>query len=565
MASSPAAAAETLRNRAAVASAETADDVDVIGRRTVFDLEDEDGAETLDVTPGADPTEPDAQGEEESLHRRLLELAREAESLRGEADEKLVRAVKLIKELLRDGFRPIVFCRFIPTAEYLAAELRTRLPRGVEVAAVTGTLPPVEREARVLQLSESPKRILVCTDCLSEGINLQEHFDAVIHYDLSWNPTRHEQREGRVDRYAQPSKLVRAVTYYGVDNQIDGLVLDVLIRRHKAIRSSLGVSVPVPANTNQVIEAVVEGLLLRGKRPPTEHQQMLPFGDLDAHTEPLFTEWEAAADREKRSRTMFAQETIKPDEVFPELQAVQSAIGSGVDVARFIQDAIRLHGGVVSENSNGNIRIDLSEVARALRERIDAPGNILTARFELPVSDGVAYLNRTHPAVEAVSTHVMDSALDSRSESAARRAGVVPTSQVERRTTLLLVRFRYHIITTTQEKETALLAEDCQIVAFAGSPQNAVWLDGDQGAALLDARPDGNVAPEQASDFVRKVVQGFDAIAPHLNEVAKRRGLELLEAHGRVRHASRRRGMSERIEPKLPPDVLGVYVYLPKV
>jgi SNF2 family DNA or RNA helicase len=47
--------------------------------------------------------------------------------------------------------------------------------------------------------------VLVATDCLSEGINLQEHFDAVVHYDLSWNPTRHEQREGRVDRFGQES------------------------------------------------------------------------------------------------------------------------------------------------------------------------------------------------------------------------------------------------------------------------------------------------------------------------------------------------------------------------
>ena len=113
------------------------------------------------------------------------------------------------------------------------------------------------------------------------------------------------------------------MTYYGVDNQIDGIVLDVLIRRHKAIRSSLGVSVPVPANTNQVIEAVIEGLLLRGRKAAAEHQAFLPFGDFEAQKETLFSEWEAAADREKRSRTMFAQETIKPEEVLPELQAVR--------------------------------------------------------------------------------------------------------------------------------------------------------------------------------------------------------------------------------------------------
>ena len=63
----------------------------------------------------------------------------------------------------------------------------------------------------VAELETFDQRVLVATDCLSEGINLQSHFDAVVHYDLSWNPTRHEQREGRVDRYGQPSKKVRVL------------------------------------------------------------------------------------------------------------------------------------------------------------------------------------------------------------------------------------------------------------------------------------------------------------------------------------------------------------------
>ena len=93
-------------------------------------------------------------------------------------------------------------------------------------------------------------------------------------------------------------------------------------------------------------------------------------------------------------------------------------------------------------------------------------------------------------------------------------AGVIRTGRVERRTTLLLVRFRYHIITRKGDDETALLAEDCQILAFAGSPQSAEWLSDDQAAALLDADPEANVPVEQAVDFVRKVVDGYDLIAP---------------------------------------------------
>jgi SNF2 family DNA or RNA helicase len=88
--------------------------------------------------------------------------------------------------------------------------------------------------------------VLVATDCLSEGINLQEHFDAVVHYDLSWNPTRHEQREGRVDRFGQEQPVVRATLIYGANNPVDGAVLEVILRKAERIRKELGVPVPLP-------------------------------------------------------------------------------------------------------------------------------------------------------------------------------------------------------------------------------------------------------------------------------------------------------------------------------
>jgi len=183
--SSPAAAAATLRNRSATLEAETEEEADEIGRRTVFDIDIDDTAdEAIDVVPGSDATE---QGADAKTRSRLLALAREAEKLAGDKDAKLIKAATLVKDLLSAGYRPIVFCRFIPTAQYVAEELRSRLPKGTAVECVTGTLPPDDREARVNELVEAErnKRVLVCTECLSEGINLQDHFDAVVHYDLS--------------------------------------------------------------------------------------------------------------------------------------------------------------------------------------------------------------------------------------------------------------------------------------------------------------------------------------------------------------------------------------------
>jgi superfamily II DNA/RNA helicase len=92
------------------------------------------------------------------------------------------------------------------------------------------------------------QRILVATDCLSEGINLQQLFDTVVHYDLSWNPTRHQQREGRVDRFGQPAKLVRSIMMFSPDSAIDGAVLDVTLRKAEEIRKATGVTVPLRTN-----------------------------------------------------------------------------------------------------------------------------------------------------------------------------------------------------------------------------------------------------------------------------------------------------------------------------
>jgi superfamily II DNA or RNA helicase len=559
LASSPAAAAATLRTRAASADTETTEEADEIGTRSVLDLMDDESAEGIDVAPGADAGL--EEGEEQKTRRRLLDMAREAEALKGAKDEKLKKAATLIGELVKDGFNPIIFCRFIPTAAYVADYLRSKLPRGIEVASITSELPPDEREDRILQLGQFDRRVLVCTDCLSEGINLQQHFDAVLHYDLSWNPTRHEQREGRVDRFGQPKKTIRALTYYGIDNQIDGIVLDVLLRKHKRIRTALGISVPLPVNTSQVIEAIFEGLLLREQASFNTADQLMLFEDLfTPQKEDLHKKWDVVSDREKRSRTMFAQETIKVDEVAKELRAARAAVGSGVVVSEFVSQALRAHKAVV--NQNGSLKADLKEAPKTLREMLGVEK--FEAVFEFPPKNGQLYLSRTSPIVEGLATYVMDTALDPIEDSVARRCGVIRTDQVERRTTILLLRLRYHIITRTSKGEHPLLAEDSSLLAFAGSPQNAEWLNGNLAEELLKTTPSSNITPDQIQHFLKLVIDDFSPLRPRLEEMAKARGEELLEAHRRVRQAARMKDVSYRVEPQLPPDVLGIYIYLPK-
>jgi superfamily II DNA or RNA helicase len=562
LASSPRAAAATLRTRAANLDAEDMAEADRIGRSAVLDLPDEETTESADATPGADD---EATEGETPLRRRLRRFAARAASLEGADDAKLILITKVVTELLLDGFNPIVFCRFIDTAEYVAEHLTQRLGASYAVAAVTGLLPPEEREARIAELTadESRRPVLVATDCLSEGVNLQERFQAVVHYDLAWNPTRHEQREGRVDRFGQRAQMVRAVTIYGTDNGIDGIVLDVLLRKHEQIRRALDISVPVPDRSDAVVEAILEGLLLRDA--PAEQLAFEGFG-VEKRTE-LHREWDSAAARERQSRTRYAQAGIQPGEVARELAEMRASLGTPADVAGFTEEALRALQADITSMPNG-FRVGTGPLPDGLRDAL-VRGHAEPLPFyrDLPVPPREAYLDRTDPNVAAIARYVLESALDPEAPTPlrpARRCGVMRTSAVSRRTTLLLVRFRMHIELPGRDGPRQVVAEDAQVLAYRGSAVEASWLSPDEAASLLAAGPSGNVPTDQAIDFAEQAVTGLAALMPHLNETADDLAVRLREDHIRVREAGGqhvRRQIAVRAQK--PPDVLGVYVYLP--
>jgi hypothetical protein len=552
--SSPVAAAAALRTRAASASTDTEEEADEAGRRTVLDQDDE-SAEVLDVAPGSQ-TE---VGEDEAAHTardRLLRLAREVEAMGGAMDAKLQKATALVAQMLKDGFSPILFCRFIPTAHYVAEHLRKAVGKDVLVEALTGELPPEERERRIEALPLTGKRVLVCTDCLSEGINLQETFDAVLHYDLSWNPTRHEQREGRVDRYGQPSKTVRALTFYGKDNPVDGMVLEVLLRKSKAIQGQLGILVPVPHDSQSIVEAVMEGIMVRGKQ--AQEQEAFPF--MEPTKQRLHVEWEVAAEREKKSRSLFAQRGIHVDEIATEISAARKALGDEASVEGFCRTTFASLN--IAVGGTKPATVDLTGAPASLRDAVDEDGT-LSLSFSIPAVRGSTLITRTHPLVSGLATYVLETALDGASSSPARRCGAIRTKKVSKKTTLFLVRMRFHLVTRRGDEERQLLVEDVALFGFDGSVDIPRWLSDEETETLLQAEPDANVSPDIARSQLENVVSGFSSLSPAIEQKVKARGDFLLEAHRRVRKAAGLGVRALRVEPHLPVDVLGAYLFLP--
>ena len=567
MASSPRAAASTLRNRAANADADDEAEIDAIGRSAVLDLSELDGDETTDITPGALIAAD--EGGQERERKRLLAFAKEAEQLEGvDTDLKIKGIFKEVKKLLDDGFHPILFCRFIPTAEYLAEELRKKFKKH-EVEAITGTLSADERFSKIEALGRHEKRILVCTDCLSEGINLQDGFDAVIHYDLAWNPTRLEQREGRVDRFGQESEEVKILTYFGKDNGIDGVILDVLLRKNEKIRKSLGVSIALPVKTEEIVEAIFEGMVFREGQGANASQLELAFDDqVESKKDELHEQWERAADKEKKTRSLFAQHTISPEEVDGELQRVKKSIGDASLSERFLLDVLGDRKVPVEEVPKGH-RFQISqETDRALRNAIgrDKP---FTGKYDLPVdrSKNEIYLSRTSPIVSGVAAFVLGQALDEvlqgDGRQVAHRCGVARTQAVTEKTTLLLVRYRHHLIVKKKNQSRTLLAEELRTEAFTGPLSAPVWLEDDRSDDLMSATPSGNVDVSLQKNQLKRLLDQSKALIDHCREVGKSRAQQLLEDHTRVRESARVAGSID-IESVDPPDLLGAFILLPE-
>ncbi|WP_030674139.1 DEAD/DEAH box helicase [Streptomyces cellulosae] len=581
MVSSPAAAAQTLKTRSESAAARTAHEADVLGAPVAADSADNDRLEGMDVAPGA--------AESEDAGARLLELAQRAQQLTGPAeDAKLKALTRHLKGLIAEGYHPIVFCRYIPTAEYLAEQLDGKLGKKTKIAAVTGTLSPQQRLDRIEQLAAeaaengddpAARRVLIATDCLSEGVNLQHHFDAVVHYDLAWNPTRHDQREGRVDRYGQKRDQVRVITMYGEDNGIDGKVLEVLFKKHRQIKKDLGISVSVPDETaSGVTDAVVEWLLLHGRQGSQES-----LFDLDGNQEAfdrIDREWSSAAEREKTSRSKYAQRAIHPEEVAREVAAVRAALGGAEEVRDFALEALRDLDALVrtapssGRDGSGDFTAQVGGTPAGLRDALAATlGNRLVEedraipfRTTPAIGRGEAALVRTDPAIGAVASYVLDSALDVKAlgPRPARRCGVVTTDAVTTRTTLLLVRYRFHLTLPSRTGERQLVAEDARLLAYEGLPQRARWLDDDRAAALLAARATANTHEQTARNQITRDLNALPDLAAHLTEYGTRLAAELDASHRRVRKANEEIVRGLKVVPQEPADVLGVYVYLPQ-
>ena len=547
-ASSPVAAVLALRTRAGEELAQEA-------REELLDRIFDGDADAL----VADDVEPPAGGDDPVL----ISLIAEAERLAGTSgDPKLKAAAAQIEELVGKGFNVVVFCRFIPTADYVGRHHSKHQPKGT-VGVVTGELQPEERETKVAKLGESEGgRVLVATDCLSEGVNLQDQFDAVFHYDLSWNPTRHEQREGRVDRFGQRKKVVSATLFYGANNPVDGAVLQVILRKAARIREELGVPVPVPDEGHNLTEALLKAVLLRGRGG---------LAGADGRQLELFAKpFEDALAKARKSRTVFAQRRIRPEEVLPEWHKSLASLGSREDVQRFIGGALSRLGPGLEPLGRG-FKVATAALPEEVVDRLEAEGihGTIAIDFSYPAAARCRPVQRSHPLVTVLAEALLERTLapgsDHGDENPAvlGRVGCWISDGVRVRTTVALLRLRHQLLLHRRKRESTLLVEEATAVAWAGSKGDD-RIEGADALRLLLLPPSGDPPSHVRDREVGKAIAAVEERGRELEALAGARARALLEDHLRVRAASHATGTTE-VHAFPRPDVIGVYVLLPKV
>lgn len=543
--SSSAAAMSALRNRAS-------NEGDRLEPQ-IFD-EDGDDEDAVDIEPNTVfSNDPALQG-----------LLDKASALLLADDPKLNALIKALKPLIKEGANPVVFCRYLATAEHVKEGLRKAFPKQ-NVQAVTGELTPDERRDRIAEMATgSPdtadQRILVATDCLSEGVNLQQLFDTVIHYDLSWNPTRHQQREGRVDRFGQPAEIVRSIMMFSPDSGIDGAVLDVILRKAEEIRKATGVTVPLPDERGPVTDALMAAVMLR--RGGGGHQQLTLDLQLTNGVQVMETRWRDASENEKRSRARFAQNAMKPSEVAPEWEKVKSLLGSPEETLEFVERAMSRFG-VPLEKKKSLQLAHVHALQPSLKEKLEQRGlkGSLKLAMQEPAPLGTSVLTRTHPLTSSLAECLLEASLDSEAlpDLGIGRVGAWPSTAVSQMTRVVLLRIRYKL-TVHARRERLLLAEEAALVAL---DSNTVITSGTKARELLASPATADLAPIARDRMINAARAALpNLLSGPIAEFARKRAEELAEDHARLRAAA---GSASRVsvEPIIPPDVIGLFVLVP--
>jgi hypothetical protein len=354
---------------------------------------------------------------------------------------------------------------------------------------------------------------------------------------------------------------------------VDGLVLGVILEKVRQIRRDRGITVPFPEDSSTVLDTVAKALLFnpdrRVKARADKNQLKLEL-DLEDFAEAREAELrithkiEAAAKREEETRSIFAQHSIKAEELEIDLRETDAAIGDVAAVERFVAGALTELLGVQIDRTKTDWRLHTGNLPAPLRAHLPDE-SVVDVSFRSPTPKKHIYLGRNHPFVEGLCQFVMAHALSRQARTGeihAARAAVMRSKEVSTKTTLLL--FRCRNVIGEKNGPARIVAEEMLVWGYRGSPTDRQFLSSEEAMRLLnDARPVGDLTPQSRENYFQNELKLVDQLRKESDAVAEARNKHLVEAHERFSRLFRA-GRFEVIYPVLPMDVLGLYILLPE-
>jgi hypothetical protein len=314
------------------------------------------------------------------------------------------------------------------------------------------------------------------------------------------------------------------------------------------------------------MEAVTNAILLKptvSVKQVTQQLSMFEAEEIEAEKNRVAKAFEEAEKRETASRSIFAQNAIKANDIEADLREVDEAIGDVKAVEQFVLDSLRFIGVPVEAKKDG-YKIYTTNIPQRLRDLLTDKTEIHIS-FKSPTPAGYKYIGRNHPFTEHLSQHIINSALQ-QADNGAARAAVLRSSDVKHKTVLFQLRVRNVIAEQPSNKQ--IVAEEMWLWGYEGEVNQKKFIDKETAMNLLM-----NVKPTQNMEEGEKAYWLNDEMTWVLNEktfreqtddVALERANHLVDSHTRFKKLVS--GIKYKVvEPVLPMDVLGVYILLPEV
>ncbi len=506
---------------------------------------DEDTGERLTDEEAGERTERVVYGRSPAQIRaelvQLEQVLDRADKVTPTRDNKLQKLLdSVLYHLLARDPKVVIFTRYVDTMAYLAEQIgRDKRYAHATVLTIHGGLNERQRREIFRAFERAGVGILVATDAISEGINLQHAAAQVVHYELPWNPNRLEQRNGRVDRFGQRKPVVTVRTMV-MDETLDAAILKVLVEKAARIRRDYGFSPPYFGDETTVLDLLEQHEVTLGPK-----QLGLFDSDLESQTSNLKLAKEvedpfSAATLERiKDDSFYGQTHISLPEIERRLEETAATVGSPAQIRAFVFSGLDRFGCSVTENADGSWRIALTDPALQTASMGDVIERV-TFDPEWALDDpDVVLLDVGHPLVrrliEAVKQHLfLPSSLQGEGagmgvEHYGRTAYLV-TPGVDQVTALfhLLARYVVHTEPTSIVEELLPVA-----VPVYGSQPSSVSRQ--RAARLVDARPSSQTRTEaEVKEALADAlaIEGLDGLLTGAVE-ARRRELEAEREHMR--------------------------------